>query len=170
MLAARNWITVGRARLPRHPVARGLSLSLVSVLLASIAAGLLFLTFPEDVLGGAAAQGLIGKPGWYIFLSAVVLAPLFETIVGQLLPIELARRVGASDQMCIFISATLFGLGHFYSGGIASAVATFIGGGVFAYAYVSVRERGVGASYMAAVSAHAGHNALLLHVVVPLFS
>lgn len=170
MLAARNWIAVSGARLPRHPVARGLSLSLVSVSLACIAMGILYLTFPVDVLGGAAAEELIGKPGWYIFLAAVVLAPLFETFLGQLLPIELARRVGASDQVCILISAVLFSLGHLYSGGIASAVATFIGGGVFAYAYVSVRERGVGAGYMAAASAHAGHNALLLHIIVPLFS
>ncbi|MEV4781282.1 type II CAAX prenyl endopeptidase Rce1 family protein [Burkholderia sp. LMU1-1-1.1] len=170
MLAARNWIAVSGARLPRHPVARGMSLSLVSVSLASIATGILYLAFPLDVLGSSAAEGLIGKPGWYIFLAAVVLAPLFETVVGQILPIELARRGGASGQVCIFISAALFSLGHLYNGGIANAVATFIGGGVFAYAYVSVRERGVGASYMAAFSAHASHNALLFYAVVPLFS
>ena len=170
MLATRNWIAVGEARLPRHPVARGLSLSLVSVPLACIAAGMLYLAFPLNVLGGSAAQELIGKPGWYVFLAGVVLAPFFETVVGQLLPIELARRFGASGKLCILISAALFSLGHLYSGGIASAVATFIGGGIFAFAYMSVRERGAGAAYVAAASAHAGHNALLFYVVVPLLS
>ena len=170
MLTARNWIAVSGARLPRHPVARGLSLSLVSVLLAGLATGILYLALPKDVLGGAAVQELIGTPGWYFFLVAIVWAPLFETLVGQILPIELARRFGASDQVCILVSAALFGLGHFRSGGLASGIATFIGGGIFAYAYMSMRERGVGTSYVAAVSAHAGHNAMLIYVMAPLFS
>lgn len=170
MLAAKNWIALNSARLPQHPVTRGLTLSLVSAPLACIALGLLQLAFAREVLGGAAAQKLIGQPGWYIFFAAIVFAPLFETVVGQILPIELARRVGASDQVCILVSATLFSLGHLYSGGLANAVATFLGGGVFAYAYVSVRERGVGAGYIASVCAHGGHNALLIYIADPLFS
>ena len=151
-------------------MARGLTLSLVSAPLACIALGLLHLAFSAETLGGAAAQTLMGQSGWYVFFAAIVFAPLFETFVGQLLPIELARRVGARDQVCILVSATLFSLGHLYSGGIASAVATFIGGGVFAYAYVSVRGQGYGAGYIAAVCAHAAHNALLIYIADPLFS
>lgn len=158
-----------RRRLPRHPVLMGLTLSLVSTTLGCAALGVLRLTLPMRLWGGSASQSLIGAPALVIFFTAIVFAPLFETCIGQLLPIELARRCRANATTCILVSATVFGLGHFYSGGIASGVSTFVGGAVFAYAYMAARDGGVGASYVATATAHAGHNALLFYIVMPIF-
>lgn len=69
---------------------------------------------PPDILGKSAAQDLFAgtQSTGALFFSMVVFAPLFETMLAQWLPIEIARKLGAGKNLCILLSAFLFGLGR----------------------------------------------------------
>ena len=162
------WSQSNRLRLPRRSPWRGLALAPVSATLACATIGLLKLALPQDLWGQTAAQNLTGASDAAVFFAAIFFAPLYETFVAQLLPIEILRRCRAGAAVCIIVSAALFSLGHVLTGaGIAHGTTTLVAGLVFAYAYVSARTDGVGAGYVCAVVAHAGHNALLLYVLGP---
>lgn len=137
----------------------------ICVPLALLADGL----FSREQLGGSSAQSLEGAGMVKLFWSAVVLAPLIETVLGQWLPIEVLRRYGARAAYCLLVSAVLFSALHVLGGaGILHATTTFIGGVAFAASYQLARPLGVGPAWLAAAAAHACSNGLLLFVIDPL--
>ena len=125
--------------------------------------------FKLEQLGGSAAESLEGAGMATLFWFAVVFAPLTETVLGQWLPIELMRRFGVRAQYCLLVSAALFSFGHVLNGaGILHASMTFIGGLLFAASYLVARNFGAGPAWLAAATAHACSNGLLLFVIDPL--
>lgn len=162
-----------RARIARTPLrgslVAGIVLSCFSLGLSLLALGALSLVLDSSHWGRSAADGLSGMSDGSLFLLAVLLVPAFETLVGQCLPIEIARRMRVGAVGCVWISAALFGGGHFANGGIAHGVTTFVAGSVFAFGYVLVRHLGFWMSCVTAAMAHAMHNAILLFVLTPLF-
>lgn len=122
-----------------------------------------FALFTPHQLGGSAAASLEGASTALVFWTVVAWAPLFETVPGQWLPIELLLRIKVPSAYCLLASAALFSLGHMMSGaGILHASVTFIAGCTFAACYLAARGMGPGPAYVAAASAHACSNGLLL--------
>jgi hypothetical protein len=104
-----------------------------------------------------------------LFFVAVVFTPFFETIAGQVIPIEFARNFRANKLVCIILGGTVFGLGHYLNGGIIHGLSAFFGGTVFSFGYVMLRWAGIRPAFIVAATAHAVQNAALLFVIAPLF-
>lgn len=156
-----------RASMATHPMRGAMLLGscvgaincLICVPLALAAMALLT---PQQ-LGGSAAASLEGAGTSMMFWMAVVWAPLFETVLGHWLPIELLRRFKVPAMVCMLASASLFSFGHVMNGaGILHGSMTFIAGCTFAASYLIARSMGPGPAYVAAATAHASSNGLLL--------
>ena len=119
--------------------------------------------FTPQQLGGSAAAALRGASTATVFFFVVVWAPLFETLIGQWLPLEILRRYKVRAAVSLLASAALFSLLHVVNGaGILHAIITFIGGCTFAASYLTARSMGLAPAYVAAATAHACSNGLLL--------
>ena len=119
--------------------------------------------------GKSAASNLAELSQVALFFVAVVFAPVFETFVGQVIPIEFARHFRANKFIGIILGGTVFGLGHLLNGGVLHGLSAFIGGTVFSLGYVTFRQVGICPAFIAAATAHAVQNATLLFVIAPLF-
>lgn len=98
---------------------------------------------------------------WLISLMAVGWAPLFETAVGQWLPIELLRRLGAPPWARLLASAGIFSAGHVLNGGGAlQGVLAFLFGALLAALYLRFRDKGQGSAFAAAWACHCANNSL----------
>jgi len=161
-----------RARLERRPyraaAALGACLGIVGTLCTLCVIGVVLQFLPPEQWGHSAAAGL-GRfgPAW-IFLIAVVYAPVVETLLAQVLPMELAHRLGAPSSACVLLSGLVFACGHYLNGGLAHGMTTFFGGMILACAYVAMRWAGVGPAVLAAGTAHAVQNGTVLFVLAPL--
>lgn len=93
--------------------------------------------------------------GWFV---AVILAPLFETLIAQALVIRLVRWVApASFLLPIAVSGILFGCGHAASP--IYAVCMLFVGLVWAFAYLSrLERRGFAQAFWLVVAVHALNN------------
>jgi membrane protease YdiL (CAAX protease family) len=144
----------------------GVGGGVICALISTVSILLIFRLIPESIRGGSAAAYLANISAGWIFLVAVIFAPIFETLLGQVLPIELARRLGFGVTACVLISACSFSLGHVANGaGLGHALGTFIGGLVVASCYAWVRTAGWCSSYVASATAHATNNFLLIYLV-----
>ncbi len=100
------------------------------------------------------------------FIFAVVIVPLLETLLFQLLPISLLRKfTGFSSGTVIIISSMLFGLQHCYSP--MYILHGFLIGLVLAYSYI-VYENRENSSYWVVCSIHSLRNCFSL-VIINLF-
>ena len=175
MLKARNFplpqlaasLAALRVRMAAHPMRGALMLGvtvgainfLIFVPLALAAVAL----FTPQQLGGSAAAALRGASTATVFFFVVVWAPLFETVIGQWLPLEVLRRYKVRASYSLLASAILFSLLHVMGGsGILHASMTLIAGGIFAASYLAARSLGLAPAYVAAATAHACSNGLLL--------
>ena len=95
----------------------------------------------------------------------VIYSPILETFLGQLLPLEILKRLGASRQLSIFIGAILWAIVHYISGGLLHAIVALGSGAMFSFVYLRYREPGVAAAYATTAFARACNNALLLIAV-----
>ena len=119
--------------------------------------------FTPQQLGGSAAAALRGASTATVFCFVVVWAPLFETVIGQWLPLEVLRRYKVRASYSLLASAILFSLLHVMGGsGILHASMTLIAGGIFAASYLAARSLGLAPAYVAAATAHACSNGLIL--------
>ena len=142
--------------------------------IASAVLGILFIStilllFSPEVLGPSAAAYLSSLNPVALFFYGVLIVPCWETLIAQLFPIELAKRVGLNEPACIIICAVIFGLGHYINGGIGHGLGTLIGGALFALSYVIVRPWGYLPAFWASYTAHSLNNMLLLFVVPVIF-
>ena len=156
-----------RARMAARPMRGAICLGLCAGAVNCLICILLLLAamalFSPEQLGGTAASSLKGAGMATIFWTVVVWAPLFETIIGQWLPLEVLRRYRVRAGYSLLASAALFSLLHVMGGsGILHAGMTFIAGGFFAACYLAARSMGVVPAYVAAAAAHASSNGLLL--------
>lgn len=147
----------------------GILLGLVGTLVSMLFIGTMLALLPREQWGNSAAAGLAGLSQGALFFVAVVFTPLIETFMGQVMPIELVRRLRANWAFCILASGIVFGCGHYLNGGLVHGMSAFLGGAIFASGYVAVRRAGFWSGFIAACTAHAAENAMLLFVVAPLF-
>lgn len=142
---------------------RSTQIAIGLALLALLLVFLLSLVFPEGpgaVAGAALFQnGLTAR----VWLVALVWAPGFETVVGQLLPIALVRLFSRSRVLAIVCSGLVFGLGHMAGGGgpIQGLMSAVIGAG-FAFVFLTSIEFGHWRATLATAWAHCLYNALIL--------
>lgn len=154
----------------RGAILLGFILAIGSLLLSGMTYAGLSLILPLSAWGDSAGKQIFGQSAWVIFFGGVLYAPLLETLIAQVLPIEIIRRVGGGSVACIVVSALLFSGGHYLNGGLAHGLTTLSGGLVFAFAYVFARPHGFWAAFISACTAHAVHNFFLLFVAIRLFS
>lgn len=150
------------------PCLMGILLGLLGTLVAVLFICTMLITLPREQWGSSAAAGMSGLSQIALFFIAVILFPIFETFVGQVIPIELARRLRANWAVSILISAIIFGCCHYLNGGLVHGVSAFLGGAVFASGYVTVRRVGFWSGFLTACIAHVVQNAMLLFVVARL--
>lgn len=162
-----------RARVCARPVLgainSGLWLAVLSLAVSLLALLFLSVVLPREDWGPSAASALGTLSPGLLFFVAVLWVPVFETLFGQVIPVEVAKRFGGSALVCIIISALVFGLGHYVNGGVTHGVASFSTGLVFAGSYLLARPSGMFPAFLAAFTTHAAHNFMLLFVVASLF-
>ncbi len=105
---------------------------------------------------------LFEQPFAKAFLAAAVIAPLVETLLCQAAPIEILRRITSRGWATVLLSALFFGSLHTIRGGPHQAIAAFGSGLVFGLLYLRARKLGVAHGYVAVVTVHAIHNAVVL--------
>ena len=153
--------------LPKNAFAVGALLSLVSVTVAGAVGAALYVTLGGAGVGPSAAEALRSAREPWLFLAAVLVVPTFETLAGQLAPIELLRRLKAPTAPSLAVSAFVFALGHYVNGGLGHGLTSFAAGVVFAAAYLAYRARSVHQAFACAWCCHASHNFLFLYVIAP---
>ncbi|HTD05214.1 CPBP family intramembrane glutamic endopeptidase [Undibacterium sp.] len=157
-----------------------------TVLLVSVLVGLATCLVSESLIwafvklqsaqsfGKVAGEALFERSsGIVIVLSTLFWAPIFETLLGQLVPIELVRLKTRSMLASVVTSALVFAFGHALGGGgIGQTVLTFICGTPLAALYVHFRKFGVARSLASAMISHATSNGVVLILsfqILPLF-
>jgi hypothetical protein len=153
----------------RYAAFVGSSIGVMSAVLGTLAIALIVAILPREMLGQSAAAGLskVGTAG--LFLLAVLLIPFWETFIGQLLPIEVARGLGLSEKSCIAVGAVIFAGGHYLNGGLAHGLCAAIGGALFSTGYVSMRSWGYFPAFFASYFAHVTNNFVVLYAVPLIF-
>ncbi|CDG82970.1 type II CAAX prenyl endopeptidase Rce1 family protein [Janthinobacterium agaricidamnosum] len=124
------------------------------------------LMLPHHLWGADAGAAMFERemPVFQLFFWGVIYAPIFETFVGQLLPLEILRRFGARRALCIAAGALVWGAGHYLYGGMLHGLVAAASGALLSYIYLRYREPGVALAYSTATIAHACSNALVLIV------
>ncbi|VXB30130.1 type II CAAX prenyl endopeptidase Rce1 family protein [Massilia sp. 9I] len=163
------WLARWRSLRERHPyraaLALGSSMGPLGLLCAAIAYQLAGFFLPPELWGSSAASGLRWFSPAGMVVMVLVYAPLLETLA-QWLPIEIARRLDAGPLVWVLSSALLFGFGHYVNGGPLHGITSFCTGIVLACAYAALRREGVGPAYVAAASAHAVQNGMVIGISV----
>lgn len=112
--------------------------------------------------------GLLGAPerelpDWStgaMFVFIVILAPVFETLIMQALPIYIARKLRASFRTQVISATTVFALCHLAEGIAAIIAAGIIGGFYFSFAYAHWRKQSRWQAFWVTAGAHAIHNSI----------
>ncbi len=92
----------------------------------------------------------------FAFVSLVLIAPIFETLIVQFLVLELLHKLKISASVSILIAAVIFGVLHYYN--IWYILATVISGFVFAYYYMALRPQGKWNKILLLIALHAMAN------------
>lgn len=115
---------------------------------------------------GTLAGAEIFNSGWIATsVAAIIWAPIWETLVAQLIPIGLLMRFRVQPQIAVLVSATIFAAGHVTSGGgIGQGIVTFSAGLLFATLFAANVHLGLGRASMFTSIAHSTNNALVILV------
>lgn len=92
----------------------------------------------------------------------IIYSPILETFLGQLLPLEILKRLRVNRQWSIFIGAIFWGIVHYLSGGLLHAIVALGSGAMFSFVYLRYREQGVAAAYTTTAFSRACNNAAIL--------
>jgi hypothetical protein len=96
-----------------------------------------------------------------LFVRAVLLAPVIETLLFQFLVIEIAARLGAGFMLQIALSMVPFAVAHFFVNGPVNGVAAGVVGGFYlAFTYATWRPRSRRIAFGATAGMHALINSL----------
>ena len=162
---------VGQVGQHRYRVATliGASVGIVSSILTMIFVSLMFSLLPREYLGQSAASSLSGVSSLGMFSLGVLFIPFWETFIGQLVPLELAKTIGFGEKACIVVGSTVFAAGHFLNGGLAHGASAAIGGALFSISYIAMRPWGYLPAFWASDIAHVTNNFLGLFVIAEIF-
>lgn len=95
----------------------------------------------------------------------VIYSPILETFLGQLLPLEILKRLRVSEHLSVAAGAVLWGIVHYLSGGLLHAIVALGSGTMFSLVYLRYRAPGVATAYSTTALARACNNILLLIAV-----
>ncbi|MBD8529602.1 CPBP family intramembrane metalloprotease [Massilia sp. CFBP 13647] len=142
---------------------RSVGVGACTAALLSLLSALLFALMDLANIGGLAGTGIF-EGGWiFTFFAAVIWAPLWETLIAQLVPISLFMRFGARPSIAVLGSAVLFSAGHVaYGGGIGQGLVTFVAGLLMASLFAANARPGPGRAFLFTGTAHAANNALVI--------
>lgn len=101
-----------------------------------------------------------------LFVGAVVLAPLIETLLLQSFPIFLARVLGAGFRGQVLASTAVFASQHFFSGVGAGIGAGIIGGFYSAFTYAHWRETSRWTAFWITTVSHSFHNLFVFIILL----
>jgi len=103
------------------------------------------------------------SPMWWIVFSALVLAPLSETILCQVIPVGIIRKLRGGFWAQVMFSNMIFAILHFWIlGFIPGMTAGLIGGFYFGFTYVHWRRKGIGPAYWSTALVHFLYNFVIL--------
>jgi membrane protease YdiL (CAAX protease family) len=151
----------------RKSLLRSTHIGCVLALLSLLVSYLLSLVFAAGI-GPLAGDALFrSRSVATVILVAVVWAPVFETVVAQLVPITFIRLFSKSDGLAVSCSALIFGVGHVLSGGgLMQGVFTATVGLVFASVFVANVKSGVFRASVLTAWVHGVHNGILIAVAM----
>ncbi len=119
------------------------------------------LTVAHELFSLRHRTDLDGPATWQLVVSLVVMAPFFETLLAQALPIMLVRRCGGGFWTQIAVSTVLFAAGHF-SVGIESVIfAGLMSGFYITFTYAHWRQKSFSSALWMTCGTHAIHNLIL---------
>jgi hypothetical protein len=137
-----------------------------SLLLTSVIYSCLLLVLDVDALAGSGADE-VARPALELidkhwFLVGVMVMPLIETILLQLIPVEIARRFSSRFWPQVLPSWLLFAALHFTNSLENGFSAGLIGGWYFALTYYLFRSKSTWHASMGTFILHASSNFVLL--------
>jgi hypothetical protein len=133
--------------------------------LRATAEGLLISILLSAVLSqsGASARDMSRIRNWQeLFFLAVIVAPLWETIAFQTLPIAAARYYKMSFRSQILVSTVLFTIPHMFHGIGTGLAAGLVGGFYLAFTYSHWVAQSQATAFAATALSHALRNGLAL--------
>ncbi|MGK5022030.1 CPBP family glutamic-type intramembrane protease [Janthinobacterium lividum] len=95
----------------------------------------------------------------------VIYSPILETFLGQLLPLEILKRLGAGRHLSIVIGAMLWSIVHYISGGLLHAIVALGSGAMFSFVYLRYRAPCVAVAYATTTFSRACTNIAILIAV-----
>lgn len=142
-------------RMGKGPFLWRISLEGLIVPLIPLAVVVLFFSLPHRT-------DLDGPNSWRLVVGVVILAPFFETLLTQALPIMLVRRCGGGFWTQVWISTVLFAACH-YSSGISTVVfAGLMSGFYITFTYAHWRQESFRSALWMTAGTHAIHNLVLI--------
>ena len=96
-----------------------------------------------------------------LFVAAITLSPILETLIGQMLPILIARRFIKSHIIIIAISAFVFALPH-CTEDVTRFLPSFLGGILLAFTFLHWLDRSKTKAYWVTCGVHFLHNLIVL--------
>lgn len=110
----------------------------------------------------------IQSPGYFLFL-VIVVAPVFETLLMQLLPFKLLTRVGVRSRWVLYFAMVgAFSVAHLANGPAQAAGVGLIGGAVLAFAFLRWADVSLSKAFAATLCCHASYNGIIGGTVVVL--
>ncbi|HEX8405363.1 MAG TPA: CPBP family glutamic-type intramembrane protease [Duganella sp.] len=144
-------------------VARSVGVGAFTAALLMLLSGLMFALMGRANMGGLAGGGIFER-GWVAtFFAGIIWAPIWETLIGQFVPISLLTWLGARTSIAVLGSAALFSVGHMASGGgVGQGVVTFGAGLIWATLFAANARQGLKRASLFTWTAHATNNALVI--------
>ena len=115
---------------------------------------------------GASARGGLSIGLWTV-ISAVIFAPLIETIICQVISVAVTRKLRRGFWQQVLFATAIFATAHFYVLGFVSGMtAGLVGGFYFSYTYVHWRRRSLRAAYWSTVLVHSLYNLWIFSIAL----
>jgi hypothetical protein len=102
---------------------------------------------------------------WELLIGGVVVGPFVETVLLQMFPIMIVRRVGGGFWVQVFVSTVVFAAAHLPSGLATAIGAGLLGGFYIAFTYAHWRQESLRSAVWMTTGMHAMHNLVLFLVV-----
>lgn len=111
---------------------------------------------------GVALRDISSTSGGELLFLGVIVAPLFETLIFQALPVWIARLYKAGFAVQLLSSIVPFFLAHVTEGLGTGLCAGLVGGFYFAFTYVHWRKISLWTAIWTTAVSHAIHNGLVI--------
>jgi membrane protease YdiL (CAAX protease family) len=153
----------------RQGFIRATQIGCLAALFALLIAFILSRIIPEGPGSFAASELFQRGSTTVVLLVALIWAPCFETLVGQMLPVGFVRLFSRADVPAVLCSGLVFGLGHMAGGGgVMQGVFTAMIGSILASVYVANIAFGAFRASILTAWTHCVHNALVLTAAMSL--